>query len=234
MGAGLACSSEPAPTGWSATPPATASTGCATSQTCALHSSPTPRPSSTALERYGLVDDAWASVLAGTTGAAAFIELAEGMTDETDLAVWTRMLGALDSLDRAVAPGRRSALAARTCDIVRPALDAFGWDPADQEDDRDRERRGLLLGALATLGDDPEAIGRARGLFDAYRADPDRVDANLAATAINVVATLATPDDFEAIVAGFEGASTPQEEQRYLYSLAGVRDQRAVHPRAST
>ncbi len=187
-----------------------------------------------ALERYGLVDDTWASVLAGTTEARAFIEMAEGMSGETDLAVWTRLVGALDSLDRAVAPERRSELAERTRGIVRPALDTLGWDPADGEDDRDRERRGVLLGALATLGDDPEAIGRCRGWFDAYRADPDSVDAKLAATAINVVATLATPDDLEAIIAGFKGASTPQQEQRYLYSLAGVRDrelfQRGARP----
>ncbi len=60
-----------------------------------------------ALERYGLVDDTWASVLAGTTEATAFVELAEGMSGETDLAVWTRLVAALDSLDRIVAPERR-------------------------------------------------------------------------------------------------------------------------------
>ncbi|MGH9273286.1 MAG: M1 family aminopeptidase, partial [Acidimicrobiales bacterium] len=44
------------------------------------------------VERYSLVDDTWASVLAGTTAAAAFLTLAEGFAGERDVSVWRRLL----------------------------------------------------------------------------------------------------------------------------------------------
>ncbi|MGE3621255.1 MAG: M1 family metallopeptidase [Acidimicrobiia bacterium] len=176
-----------------------------------------------ALERYGLVDDTWASVLAGTTPARAVVELAEGMADEEDLAVWSRLVGALSSLHRVVADAGRPALSARLRGILRPPLDRLGWQPVANDDDRRRELRGVLLGALAIVGDDPEARAWARRIFADLRAGA-AVDATLGAAAVRVVAATAGPADLDELLAGFRGASTPQEEQRYLYSLADVDD----------
>ena len=46
-------------------------------------------------ERYQLVDDTWATVLAGSTEASTFIDLARSFADETDLAVWGCILTGL-------------------------------------------------------------------------------------------------------------------------------------------
>ena len=62
------------------------------------------------VERYGLVDDTWASVLAGTTSVEDFLDLADGFAGETDVSVWRRLLAGLDQVDRLVdgEAGRRS------------------------------------------------------------------------------------------------------------------------------
>ncbi len=54
------------------------------------------------IERYGLVDDLWAAVLAADATSIDFLDSAEALGDETDLSVWQRIIGGLGSLDRLV------------------------------------------------------------------------------------------------------------------------------------
>ena len=57
------------------------------------------------IERYGLVDDTWALVLAGDVTAAQFCAVARAFRDEEDLSVWQRILGSLDTLAARRRPG---------------------------------------------------------------------------------------------------------------------------------
>jgi puromycin-sensitive aminopeptidase len=176
------------------------------------------------VERYGLADDTWAAVLAGTTSAEEFITLAEGYAHEHDVSVWRRLLGGLAEIERVLDPADSPALEARIRALVGPALDRLGWDPRDGESDRDRELRGALIGALVTLGEDRDAETRVRELFAAYRKDNTAVEANVAGAVVRAVAAGAGPAEVDAIIEGFRTATTPQEEQRYLFALAEVRD----------
>ncbi|MGH9086189.1 MAG: M1 family aminopeptidase, partial [Acidimicrobiales bacterium] len=176
------------------------------------------------IERYGLVDDTWEAVLAGSATAAEFLDLAEGFTDETDVSVWRRILAGLDQLERLVEGDALDELRRRTRAIVSPALDLLGWDDRSGDRDRDRELRGALIGALVTLGDDAEARARADEVFRRYRADPDSVEANVAGAVVRAIAVDADQATFDSILDGFRHGTTPQEEQRYLYALADVRD----------
>ncbi|MEX2293685.1 MAG: M1 family metallopeptidase [Acidimicrobiales bacterium] len=176
------------------------------------------------VERYCLVDDTWVSVLAGTATATEFLDLAAGFSDETDVSVWRRLLGALEQLERIVDGAARSELHRRARALVGPALERLGWDARTEDTDRDRELRGALIGGLATLGDDPEAQRRVAALFTSYSRDTSNVDADIAAPVIKATAVQADQDDLNALIDGFQTAATPQEEQRCLYALAEVRD----------
>jgi puromycin-sensitive aminopeptidase len=178
----------------------------------------------TEVERYGLVDDTWVAVLAGATPAADFLALADGFAGETDVSVWRRLLGGLDQLERLVEGPARTALHGRIRALVGPALERLGWDGRPSDTDRDRELRGALIGALATLGDDADAQARVALLFDRYRNDPTSVDANVAAGVVRAMAVHAGAAQLDDIIEGFRKGATPQEEQRYLYALAEVRD----------
>ena len=179
------------------------------------------------IERYGLVDDAWAAVLADRMTAVEFLEMAEAFAAETDLSVWQRIVAALGSLDRLVEGDDRAALATRIGLLVRPALLRLGLTPATSETDRDRELRGVLVEALGVLAVDPVMRTEARalvGLADsASTADPSVLAASIA-----VVAASGGAEEFDVFVERFHTATTPQEELRYLYALAAFDDPELV------
>ncbi len=180
------------------------------------------------VERYGLVDDTWASVLAGTTAAADFLTLADGFSGETDVSVWRRLLAGIDQVDRLLdgADGAeaRAALQARVRALVQPALTRLGWEERDEDSDRDRELRGALIGALAVLGADADALARVHDLFDRYCSDTTSVETNVAAAVVRATAAVAGAAEIDRILERFRNSTTPQEEQRFLFALAEVRD----------
>jgi puromycin-sensitive aminopeptidase len=176
------------------------------------------------VERYGLVDDTWASVLAGTTSAADFLTLADGFSGEGDVSVWRRLLAGLDQIDRLVDGDARTALQARVRALVSPALDRLGWEELPDDAARDRELRGALIGALANLGADPDARARVTDLFHRYCADSNSVEANVAAAVVRATAAMAGRVEVDMIVERFQHGDTPQEELRFLYALSEVRD----------
>jgi puromycin-sensitive aminopeptidase len=179
----------------------------------------------TPLERYNLVDDAFASVLQGASSAAAFVEFARSFADETDLSVWQRLAGAFASLDRIVDDETRVRLQATVRAIAAPALHRMGWSPREGEGDRDREMRAALFEFVGVGGGDEDVAARARALHDSYVDDPISVDPAMAAAAVNVIADRGDTQDFEAFLERFRKTDNPQEEMRYLYSLAKFEDE---------
>ncbi len=179
------------------------------------------RASLSSLERYSLVDDAWAAVLAGTLDAPSFLDLCRRLAaDETDLSVWQRLAAGLGSLDRIVPDHAREAWEATVRAIVGPALERLGWEPTTEEDERTRQLRGTLVRSLAVLGRDEDTIAKARAVHDRALAGGTGLDPALVAAAVEVVAATGGPDDFDTFVARQEKAPTPQERQRYLHALA--------------
>jgi puromycin-sensitive aminopeptidase len=176
------------------------------------------------IERYGLVDDTWASVLAGTTPVEEFLALADAFSEETDVSVWRRLLGCLDQVERLLDGDARADHQARVAGIVTPALRHLGWADRPEDGDRDRELRSVLLGGLATTAGDPAAQLHLRELFDQYLADASSVEANLAAAAVRATAAHGGAEVVDTLIARYKDSPTPQEEQRFLFALAEVRD----------
>jgi puromycin-sensitive aminopeptidase len=179
----------------------------------------------TPLERYNLVDDAFASVLQGTSTASEFLDLARSFADDTDLAVWQRLAGAFGALDRIVDDEARPRLRATVRGLAAPALHRMGWRPRDGESERDRQTRATLFELVGTVGADDDVAARARALHHTYVEDPGSVDPALMAAAVNVMAERGGPDEFEMFLNRFRKSDNPQEEMRYLYSLARFYDE---------
>ncbi len=177
----------------------------------------------TTVERYGLIDDAWAATVAGDMTAGELLEFLEGFADEREHAVWQAIVVALRGLDRLVDGPAADRFRARVRALVGPALAELG-EPADGERDLTRKLRGLLIGAMGTLGDDPATVERARSLFQRAREDPTSVDAELASAATAVVARHGDQEAYEQMLDGFAHAPTPQDQLRYLFALAGFDD----------
>jgi puromycin-sensitive aminopeptidase len=172
------------------------------------------------IERYGLVDDTWAAVVAGTTAASAFFDFAQGFREETDLDVWTVLARCLDHLDRLLAGDARQRYHECLRQLYRPALDRLGWEPGVEDPVRTVELRGLLLRALAVTARDADAIAYSRTVHAHYLHDSTQVEPNLAAAAAGAVAAVGTSDEYAVFLARVHQAATPQEERRYQMLLA--------------
>jgi puromycin-sensitive aminopeptidase len=167
------------------------------------------------VERYSLVDDAWAAVVSGTASAGSFLDLVDGFKDETDLRVWQAILGGLGWLDRFVEDEPRERLRAFVRDLVRPALARLGWNASEDESDLTRALRGQLVQSLAVLGADPETLAQCRELELEGEGDPQLLQA-----AVEAVAAEGTAEDLDRYWQRYRGASTPQEEERYLFATS--------------
>ncbi len=174
-----------------------------------------------AIERYGLVDDIWASVLAGDLEAHDFLEVAEAFREEADLSVWQRIIAGLTALDRIVEGDGRAALHTRVRGLINPAYEKLGPEPRPEDSDRDRALRGVLFEALGVLGSNIDVQSRAHVILDIGALEPDPA---LVAASVNIVAATGTSADFDEFIRRMKNAPTPQEELRYLGALADFPD----------
>jgi puromycin-sensitive aminopeptidase len=170
-----------------------------------------------------LVSDTWAATVAGRTPLAEFVKMARLFRDETDLNVWRALLGAFNYLDIIVSEAQRPALARAVREIVGSAAARLGWTPKPGEDELQGQLRATLIGALGTLGDDPDVQSRARELYAAWQRDPSQADRDLSPALINIAAYTGDAARYQEFKKNFKSARTPQEEQRYLFSLASFR-----------
>ncbi|MGI8663453.1 MAG: M1 family metallopeptidase [Acidimicrobiales bacterium] len=176
------------------------------------------------LERYQLVDDTFAAVLAGTTTAAEFLDLARRFVNDDDVSVWQRIAGGLAMLNRLIGDEARPRFQATVRALAAPALARMGDRPAPGESDRTRSLRAALFELLGTTGDDDSVLERARVLHAEFVADPESVDPELVAAAVGVIAERGGPDDFAAFASRMRTSDNPQEELRYLYALPRFSD----------
>jgi puromycin-sensitive aminopeptidase len=176
-------------------------------------------PSMASIERFNLVNDAWAVTAAGLMTAPEYLDLTARFRDERDRNVWTVLIGSLGSLNRLLRPADRPRLAALVRDRLSPAFAALGWTPRPGEDELTRQLRGDLVRALGILGNDAAVQAKAADLYTAHLADAGAVDPNVLPALIAVLAHAGDARRYDEFLARFRAASTPQEEQRYLYAL---------------
>jgi puromycin-sensitive aminopeptidase len=175
------------------------------------------------IERFNLVNDMWAAAMAGLVPVADYLDLTARFRDERDRNVWSAMLGAFAALNRVITPKERPGLEALVRDRLTPAVTALGWSPRPGEDELTRQLRGDLLRALGTLGNDAGIQARAAELYAAHERKTAEVDANVLPALIAILAFVGDATRYREFLERFRGATTPQEEQRYLYALAGFR-----------
>lgn len=181
----------------------------------------------TTLERYNLVDDAWAATVAGEMSAVDLLQLLAGFRDERDHAVWQSITIALRGLSRLVDGDALEALRTRVRELAGPALADLG-EPTDTESDLTGKLRGLLTSTMGALGRDPATIARCRELFHTSSQDATAVDPELTAAATTVVASTGGVEEYERMVAGFEHGPTPQDQLRHLYALTSFDDEELI------
>lgn len=176
------------------------------------------------IERYSVVSDAMANVLAGDAMGADFLSLVSRLTDEDDPDIWAVVLSGLDELDRIVSSDDREAMQTFVTELVSHKADELGWVVEDGESERTRAMRGLLLKSLGNLGKDRETIETARTILGA----DDSVDPEIADAVLSIVAANGSVGDIDGFLEMSESAVDPQTKIKYLRAATQIPDNAAA------
>jgi aminopeptidase N len=182
----------------------------------------------TAADRVNLLGDVWAMVEAGRETPDKFLELTKQLTGETELVVWTQVLGSLreiDDLERG-APDR-PAFRAYARDLLNPVLAQVGWD-AKPDDTPDVVL--LRSSLIRTLGrfEDPAVIAEARKRFAAFVADQSTLPPSLQDAVLSVVGYSADKKIYDQLHALGRKADSTETLLRYYYALGGAHDPKLI------
>lgn len=175
------------------------------------------------IERFNVINDAWAAAVAGLMPPADYLELTRSFTADRDKNVWSVLIESFHLIHRTLEPERRPSFEALVRDRIGPAAADLGWTPRAGENDLLKQLRGDLLRALGTVGNDRETQARAAELHAAYRTNPDAVDPNVLPAIVSVLAHAGDAARYAEFEGRYRTAATPQEERRYLYALASFQ-----------
>jgi puromycin-sensitive aminopeptidase len=163
------------------------------------------------LERFQLVDDAWALMLSGDSDLSGVIDTMLALRRDENPAVLRRVVAALVDIQRLGGSEHAGTVADLALDI------------ADSRTSDHPEVAGALLRIAGAVGGDTTAIAMARDL-DRSSARAGGIHPELAAAALEIVATHGDAADFDRFLESFKNAATPPEEQRYLAALSRFGD----------
>lgn len=184
------------------------------------------------IERFNLVNDSWAAVLAGLMPLKQYLDMIRLFIEERDKNVWTVILGSLQYLDRLTADGKNAKtfepLQKLTRTLFDKAYKRFGWENKAHEDELTKQLRGMIIGALGTLGEDEKVQEQAGELFERYLKDRSSVSTDIAPALVTIMAHTGAEDRYSRFVHEFKTASTPQEEDRFMYALSAFRNEKLL------
>ena len=175
------------------------------------------------IERFNLVNDAWATTVAGLMPLIEYLDLTARFTQDRDKNVWAILIDSFSFLNRIIDPADRPMLEVFVRSRVSPALTEVGWTAQPNESDLTKQLRGELIGALGRLGNDPATQAQAMTLYRYSKEDAEAVDPNLIPALVSIMAFTGDATRYDAFIEQFRKAATPQEERRYLFSLAAFR-----------
>ncbi len=176
----------------------------------------------TPIERFNLVNDAWAEAVAGLAPASAFLDLTARFMGEKDRHVWTPLLASFGFLARVVPANLRPHLARFVRARLSTAMEWLSWSVRPDDGELVRELRGEILRAMGTLGNDEQVQRAARDRY-AAGAETGALDPNVLSAILAIVAHTGGENEYAEFLSRFKAARTPQEEQRYLHALAEFR-----------
>ncbi|MGH7254405.1 MAG: ERAP1-like C-terminal domain-containing protein, partial [Nitrospirales bacterium] len=180
------------------------------------------------IERFNLVNDARAATLAGRMPLTDYLDLTARFTSDRDKNVWAILIDSFNEVNLIIRPEERPALERLVRDRLGPAVTELGWTPQSGEDELRRQLRADLLAAMGTIGNDPAVQQRTAELYAEYTnaaasGQPSPLDPNLLPAMITILAYTGEAARYEQFLHRFRKAATPQEERRFLYSLAMFR-----------
>ena len=188
------------------------------------------------LEQMGLLSDQWALVRNGTNPITRFLEVEQAMLGASNHNVLGMAVGYLFNIEDLLKEAGDGAAMERFRSWVgssfKERLAELTFEPKEGESQNDAQARRSVLTAMTMLAQDRESVQQAEEWASKEAADPASVDANLAGVFVSTAAQFGDDAHFEKHLETYlqrqKNASSPQERERYLYSLPFFRPRELV------
>jgi puromycin-sensitive aminopeptidase len=181
-----------------------------------------------AREQLGLTGDTWALTLAGVLPLEAPLELWGKLADQRDPDVWWGIQSGLGLLDLVCDGADRPLVQGCARRLGSALFGELGWEGQTGETPRIARLRARLVSMLGTLGRDEEVRAEARRRLEAARSGGPALPPDLATAVAYVVASGGGEDEWDLLFSLYKGASTPQDEVRYLQALGGFAEEKML------
>jgi puromycin-sensitive aminopeptidase len=182
-----------------------------------------------ALERVGLVDDAWSLVRKGASPLTAWLDLVAQLSGEPTPEVNDAIAQGLAFVDAYLVEERDRPLFGQFVEeLFRPLLSRLGWEPRPGETDAQRTLRGTTLEALGDVARSKEVLGEAQKRLPGYLADPASVDGTVGGALVKLNAISGSPKVYDEYLSRMRTTKEPEERARFLYGLAAFETPQLV------
>jgi len=180
-------------------------------------------------ERIMLLGDVWAAVRVGRQPITDYLELAQGLQNETSNAVLSEMLLQVEYIGRYLtSEGDQPKFAAWVRNLLAPSIRRLGFEPKPGESDEDRRLRARLLVASGTTGQDQEVLTWARQWTERALLSDTPLDGTMARAAFELAAERGDVALYDRLVAKQKQARTPEDFYVYLSALSSFRDPKLI------
>jgi hypothetical protein len=179
-------------------------------------------------ERFGVVSNAFAAVRSGELPGPAFLALAAKLRGERSRLVWSEVIDALWTTERAlVSDDARPAFARFVRELAGPTARRLGWRGKPNESDDDHFLRESVLHVMGALGEDVAVLAEADKLARKWLAAPgaaDGVPSDVARIALPLAAKRGDVALWQQMVAVLKAPPTPEVRVMALSGLIGFDD----------
>ncbi len=175
------------------------------------------------LERFTLIDDAFAFVETGQYDVATYLKLAAAYRGEEEAAIWQAVIGGLTVIWRITPEEDEPAFQAFVRDLLQPIAAALGTEPRPGDDDLTKRLRGMIFGARGLLGRDEATIDLGRRMAEQILAG-ESVSPDMAQAALSIAVSDGNTDLHGRVMDAYRSEANPQSQLRLLRALTGFSD----------
>jgi len=167
-----------------------------------------------ALDRLGIIRDAFALAESGDLPTTRSLELCKSFTNENNYTVWVEIISGLNSMDNLLFGQKcRTDFKKFACSILKNIIKDVGWKTEKNEPHTRGLLRSLVLHTAGNFGE-KSTSDHARHLFDQWMYKNTSIKADLRGVVYNLAAENSGPREYRFLVKKYQGESLHEEKNR--------------------
>lgn len=177
------------------------------------------------VERYNLVSDTFDAVKAGICPSGKYLSILDCFAYEDDPRVWSVIASSLQVLKEAVPEDSLVGYKRFVKQLIEPTVRRLGWEVVSGEIPSDLETRKYVLPLMVTICGDDTTVKQARCIYEEWKLSQRIIPAEILTAALKVLAFAGDRELYEEFSDHAFNSATPQDRDRFLYSLAYFQSQ---------